>query len=362
MFFRSTIFVWPLVISAVLVAPVDAQPPAPPAPNRVVLLRNGSYLAGAVRREEGGCRVSFPKGGEIFLPNDQIDLIARNLEHGYQIKRAALESGLAPEQIELAEWCLRHQLLPQSAHHLLRAMSLDREHPRIAGLEHRLRLAAEQQALAAKNQPPEALADRQVPEERQNDSVNSTVGELPPEALERFAATVQPVLLNRCSSAGCHGRTADNPFRLLRPTPGTRISRNATLQNMRAAAEMVDRESPQRSPLLTVPSGPHGPLRHGLFAPHEQGQLERLAQWADLVAAGRGGYGTAVVRSPNQQLLQRLHHDPFPNPGQGPAPDHGGFPRAGLRQESPLPEQPTGVDPFDPAEFNRRRGQPIGQD
>jgi hypothetical protein len=324
-------------------------------PGQVVLLRNGSYLEGVVHREEAGCRVFFRGGGEIFLPNEQIDLVARDLEHGYQLKRAALDGGLAPEHIDLAEWCLRHGLLPHAAKHILRATSLDPEHPKIAALEHRLRLVAEQRALAANGETPDDLAKKQIPENSEESPANSISQDLPPAALERFAATVQPVLLNRCSSAGCHGRTADSKFRLLRPARGRPISRNATLQNMHAAIEMLDREFPRKSPLLTAPSGPHGPLQHGLFAPHERVQLERLAEWADLVASARGTRNAAAIESGNQQLLQRLPNDPFPGASPPPGPRIANLPSPVKGQESAPAEGAGGTDPFDPALFNRQQ-------
>lgn len=346
-----------LVLATSVAVVAAAEPPSARSPSQVVLLRNGSYLEGTVRREDGGCRVFFRGGGEILVPNEQIDLIARDLEHGYQLKRAALDGGLAPEHIGLAEWCLRHQLLPHAARHILQAISLDPEHPKIADLEHRLRLVAEQTALAAKRKDSKDVAKKQIPENSGKPSAASTRTDLHPQALERFAATVQPVLLNRCSSAGCHGRTSESEFRLLRPSQGVRISRNATIRNMHAALDMLDRDFPRKSPLLTAPAGPHGPLQHGLFAPHERVQLDRLAQWADLVASGRNAGNATAIKSHNQQLLQRLPSDPFPGQYVPPGPRLGSPPPSVNRQESATVEGDTGTDPFDPAMFNRQQNR-----
>jgi hypothetical protein len=386
MFFRLNILPCIAVLAVVPSAARGAEPSPTAPPSQVVVLRNGNYLEGSVRPENGGYRLSMLGGGEIFLPRDEVDFVARDLEHGYCLKCAATSDESVREQIALAEWCLRHRLLSHAADHLLRAMCLDPVHPKIALVEHRLRLAAEQRALSSRSESPQAVASKAKPAECCTAETGPMLAELPAATVPLFAATVQPVLLNRCASAACHGSAAANQFRLTRPTRGERISRRMTMRNLGAAIGMLDRESPRRSPLLTIPSGPHGPLKHGLFAPHEREQFERLATWADLLASGSRSHAAAAVPA-GQHLLQRLPDCPSPHQWPATGKTRDGFSTPGnpfddlsppdgpvrgmtqensrnprsvseLRSETEMGNRRTGQvdgkDPFDPAPFNQR--------
>jgi hypothetical protein len=218
--------------------------------------------------------------------------------------------------------------------------------------------------------------------------------ELPPGSLELFTTTVQPVLLNRCSTASCHGSKSPSNFRLHRPGMGENMSRRVTLHNLHAAMAQVDRQAPTRSPLLTAPAGPHAEMKSAVFAAHEARQLERLATWVEQVTGGAQVLQTAFEQPTGQALMQRLPNsswsanpfDPFGNQanpldrqvvpsaaqqtGDGPAP--GPFPTSAATGAQTLPSPNSNDvnsspvngqqvapgasqrDPFDPAAFNQR--------
>jgi hypothetical protein len=302
-----------------------------------------------------------------------VQFVAADLEHAYRMKRATMRDNLAGDQIRLTKWCMRHRMLSHAARHLLHTMTLDPEHPEITGLEHRLRLSVEQQARNESGDPRRKATGETAAEETVAINLHP-LSDVPAGTLEAFTQTVQPVLLNRCASAGCHGANSPSSFRLRRPAWGKTISRDTTLHNLRAAMALLDRESPRHSPLLTAPAGPHGPLDHGLFAPHEQGQLARLAHWADLAAVdGQVVQASALEQGPLLQQLPGAHatHRAPPaggrqiapssaaDPSHGPAGRHGPPRRLDTSGAAPLsaqdaPPHPAAGDPCDPAEFNRR--------
>ncbi len=355
-------------------------------------MRNGNHLEGAVREQKTGYWVTLAGGGEIFLPNDKVELVAKSLEHVYHLKQAAARKGVVRDQLDMAEWCLRNRLLPYAADHLLTAMTLTPDHARIPVLQHRLRMAAEQQATDHER---EQIATAPIASESPEPATAKSAfepGDLRPGTLELFTSFVQPVLLNRCSAAACHGATSPCEFRLQRPGAGTCISRKITLHNLQAALALIDQDSPHNSPLLITPIGPHADLPQGLFASHEVGQLKRLAMWVQ-VATGRQGIQTAAyVEQPDQHLMQRLPGPGKASPGfggrnfpaNGPPADgamspyrQGNGPSAAdedsgeprrlntidsrpIRGEHSAPDA-VRQDPFDPALFNRRHHPSVSE-
>ena len=76
---------------------------------------------------------------------------------------------------------------------------------------------------------------------------------------------------------------SESEFRLVRPSWGKTLTRRFTQRNLHASLMQIDRESPESSPLLTAPSGPHGNLASALFSDREKQQLELLANWVQQV-------------------------------------------------------------------------------
>lgn len=375
---------------AVRGGPLSAESP----PTQVLVLRNGNYLEGVVHTQERGYRLELKQGCEIFVRSSDVAFLARNLQDAYRYKASKIRGGVAREQIELTEWCLQNRLLPQAAHHLLEALSVDPQNPRIARLQHRLRIAAELEDAAqpTHQQPAEpgllaaetvAATDHTSPPSQ---PAVPALEDLPPGALEMFSESVQPVLLNRCATAACHGDKSPSDFRIRRPTWGGLVTRHITMQNMRAAAAQVDVATPRSSRLLTAPAGPHGPLEHGMFAPRELGQYERLVRWAEFAARRPGVRPAALGEPADQQLMQHLpgRRSTLPATGTGqpsagstfrnqnsppsaaPEPQRqesrpGKFPEPAKLNSGrvfPLQDQPaavnaTATDPFDPEAFNR---------
>ena len=91
-----------------------------------------------------------------------------------------------------------------------RLARLDAHHPRIVLVERQLKLAQDQPAhndhkSAASNGPTSEDLDR-------------LMHGMPPGTLEIFANTIQPLLLNTCTSGGCHGPQSDNHLRFAHAT------------------------------------------------------------------------------------------------------------------------------------------------
>ena len=112
---------------------------------------------------------------------------------------------------------------------------------------------------------------------------------MPPGAVETFAQVVQPLLMNHCTSSGCHGPQSETRFRLMRTPVNQPAGRRLTQRNLQAVLEYVDYNAPSSSRLLTVVSGPHGPVRAGTFSDRQAGQYKRIADWVNLVTRQPAG-------------------------------------------------------------------------
>ncbi len=110
---------------------------------------------------------------------------------------------------------------------------------------------------------------------------------LPDGCVEAFTTSIQPMLMNHCSTAGCHGPQSPTPLKLLRISAGRAPSRRAT-QRKRTwccpALRSIAKRSPDDSLLLTIPTRPHGNVKSAIFSTRETNQYRQLVAWAYQVA------------------------------------------------------------------------------
>jgi len=117
-----------------------------------------------------------------------------------------------------------------------------------------------------------------VPEARSLSGIN-------PVAAQQFVRTIQPIFMNKCSNATCHGSQAKNDFRLIRIRRGRGSHRVYVERNLAATLKFVDLKHPDKSPLLMKPQGSHGrtgrAVFYGVFA---EKQINSIRDWVRLVA------------------------------------------------------------------------------
>jgi len=244
---------------------------------RTVILRNGQILEGQVSQIEEVLGVDLGDG-QIRLKKSEVELVCDDLDDGYRRKRAAIRAGNVHQHLELAQWCLRHGLLGPAAVELADAMAADPTHPMLGAVQHRLKMAL---------QPPQPNGDALPRQGPTNEELDRMVQGLPRGTIESFTQTVQPVLMNRCASGGCHGPQSDSNLKIWRVTANKQPTRRVTQRNLYAIMQYVDRENPMESPLLKSLSGPHGGTKGGVMAQHEIGQIKRLVDWTNQVAQRR---------------------------------------------------------------------------
>jgi hypothetical protein len=108
---------------------------------------------------------------------------------------------------------------------------------------------------------------------------------LPDGALELFARKVQPILVNSCTTSGCHQSGGRQSFQLDRAVLRGENSRRSTMHNLEATLALIDRHQLDKSPLLTIPHQRHGGMTAPIFGPRLEPAFKNLASWVDLVTS-----------------------------------------------------------------------------
>lgn len=339
--------------------PLAAAEPVLTPQQGLLLLRNGNVMQGAVTRAGDYYIVIFGDGGEARLAAADVETLCVDLEDAYRYRAATLVGRGAAPHLDLALWCLRHDLVHQAGEQLLAAMRREPTHRGIAAVERKIKLALERPKSPPVRQanPSQAASAEQI---------ERAMSSLPPGTVERFAASVQPILLNRCAAGGCHGGSARSDFRLLRPPGGLSPSKRFTERNLYAVLAYLDKENFEQSPLLTVPQSQHGSTLAAVFDKRTRHQLDELTAWTRLALAVPARAPVAKVISPPALLSQQQSGVKLVSAEEDLAPEQ---PRATASTEkgTPQPFQPsqdaaplpkdgsfTPRDPFDPEIFNRK--------
>jgi hypothetical protein len=249
----------------------------------VVVLNDGGVLTGRVSRIEDGYMIR--RGGtEIQVPAANVLVACRSLEEAYEVRRRQVAGPAADSHLALAAWCLRYGLQRQAARELVVARGLEPGHPRLALLQRRLAATK----LSAAETPTPPAADESVA------AAAGDAGEVPAlpatedvsgAAVERFTRKVQPILVNNCTTSGCHHRGGRQQFQLDRALLHGLSNRRTTMHNLSAALALVNREQPQLSPLLTIPRQAHGGMRAPIFGPRQAAVFNYLVDWVALITS-----------------------------------------------------------------------------
>jgi len=247
----------------------------------VILLANGEVLQGKVSRAGDHYFVWVP-GGEIRLPVKRVQRLCDTLDDAY-VYLSQSGPGSVEGHLELTTWCLRHNLFGYAANELRAAMTLEPSDPRVAVLARRLKLARERAAVESADNIP--VATKKTDDSVDERETESTPMQLPEGAVAAFTSKLQPLLINKCAGAGCHGSPTESTFRLSRMLGGRKPTRRQTVQNLVEVLRWINMEQPGNSPLLQKPLQPsHGGMAEPIFTDADRSQYKRLVEFVNLAA------------------------------------------------------------------------------
>lgn len=348
---------------------------ADPAPDRgVLVLRSGKLVRGRITHSAAGFEVDVTNG-RMMVPYSLVRFQAASEADAYRRLRDAVERPSPNYRMALAQWCITNGLYEYALKELDAVLKANPEH----NAARRMRTRIEAMLSPDTDKPKKKLS---IFERLAAPDVTALAG-LSPDVSRQFVSRVQPILVNGCALAGCHGPRSKNGFQLMRVhlTAGSR--RGSSERNLAATLRYVDLRNSARSPLLTRPLGRHGRRGKPVFRGRAGAkQLAELRNWVRRVVddSFKDDPGRAPARS-------RVTDDAARAAASGGS--RAGGSRAGFGVRSPLPSYqatpamkaarsrirnrrvrdpirpatrsstPSG-DPFDPAEFNRRTAPSTG--
>jgi hypothetical protein len=252
-------------------------------------MRDGGVLIGCVR-QDGDRFVVTRAGGELQVAASSVMLTAPSLTDAYQLQRDQISVPTAIAHLRLAQWCLRNELWQPARQELDAARQLEPANSALALLERRLARATSRDGGAGGTNS--SLA--KTPATSEPAETAPLPIDVSHEVVERFTRRVQPVLVNNCTTSGCHQPGGQQSFQLDRALLRGLANRRSTMRNLAATLTLVDREQPEESPLLTVPRQAHGGMENPIFGPRQQHAYKHLVEWVALVAPE-----TAIDGSPS---------------------------------------------------------------
>jgi hypothetical protein len=310
----------------------------------LLLLKNGRTLGGKISRS-GDFYIVASAESEIQIRVHEAEAVCRDNDDVYLRKAARINPRSADDRLELAQWCIDVGLYGHAARELTEAYRIDDLHPKIPILERRLRAAMTEVK-------PTAPVVAQAVVKQDEAALAQVAKSISPDSLLEFTTRVQPLLVNYCATAGCHGPRPTSDFQLHRVYLHETRDARLLQANLAAVLERVDRKQPQQSKLLTAPISAHGGAKKPIFHAHNAEHYRQLVAWATRVATESTettARTASTVENANGNLLQRMPLNPplvaTPSVEEKPA--------------TPPPAAPsaTVVDPFDPEAFNRRSQQ-----
>ncbi|MDG1895902.1 MAG: hypothetical protein P8J37_13430 [Fuerstiella sp.] len=251
----------------------------------LLVLNSGRVVSGQLTPRTGGYDVQLP-AGRMFVGSQQVRLQAHSMDDAYRRMRSSLNEHTPNTHMELAKWCLANKMSTQARSEVLDALHLD---PNRDDAKRMLEaLMREQHRASTGTDPRQTIQNGHrsynsvtlvhpsiMPERR-------SLGGLPKSLAKTFSQTVQPIVVNKCGNARCHG-VGQNTFTVF-PINGGSTSRIAE-QNLAAMLNQIDLENPSQSPLLQATKGNHGNSRRMVFAGQTGGrQAATLRTWVTDVA------------------------------------------------------------------------------
>lgn len=256
------------------------------APQRIIVLRNGRVISGDLEDRPGGYLVNNSVGS-VVIPFTHVRLTAQDLPEAYRKLKESITEPTASAHVSLGQWCYDNRLYTSAREQVKAALLLEPERKEARTLLKQIeRVTAGDAFDATLPAPPRKMRDGFMT------SPTQSLSGLPPSVTQEFVRKIQPLLMNKCGNARCHGAAGSSDFRLTRVWHGMSGYRTLTGQNLAAVLRMIDPQQPRTSPLLVIPHGEHGRKGPVWSGPRADEQLAELRAWVIRVANERSPIST----------------------------------------------------------------------
>jgi len=246
---------------------------------RILVLKNGGVMRGRIRTVATGYLVAAPNG-YVVMPFEKVHFDADSVEDAWLTMRLKRENPTVASHLTYARWCLSQKLMKGAVRELREALDLDPSNETARLMLRRVDDEMKRQA-AEKSGQTRAFVSVEAP--RQPDEARSLAG-MSPDTAQRFVSQIQPLLLNRCGNARCHGSASTKREFKLEHIRGSGNQRRRIERNLGAVARRIDLARPSQSELLKGGFEVHG--GQTVFVGRAGArQLKTLRDWVSTAAA-----------------------------------------------------------------------------
>ena len=277
---------------------VDEPPSETRPPTMLLVLVDGQVISGHVTPRPDGYDIQV-SAGRMFINSDRVRFAAASLPDAYDRMRSSLPEFTPANHLELARWCLGNKLHTQARREVLDALHLDPNRDDAKRMLRALERVGEQSQPAITGSglteyPSQAEIQRPAIETRSLAGLNRSVA-------HTFVRDIQPLLMNKCATSGCHGLGAKSQFQLVSTHRGSTPA--IAERNLAAVLKQLDFSNPPTSPLLKIGEQAHGNMASSAFSGRSGAmQFSVLQNWvrqashdiapdamAEAAEQGRGG-------------------------------------------------------------------------
>jgi hypothetical protein len=223
------------------------------APPTLLVLLDGTVIYGRITEVAGGYQIDDSKIQQV-LPYEYVRLAAGSLDEAYIKQRDALQKPNAGDHLQLARWCHSNKLYAQATEQLAAALKLEPTRSEARALLQQVAEASPEQLGGVAGGDPAGTAG------------DTTAVGVAQNTQAEFVRRIQPILVNRCGNASCHGAAARNELKLAYVRSSHRQQRLETENNLQSVLRQIDRRRPDNSPLLSVPLDAGSRKHRNLFS------------------------------------------------------------------------------------------------
>ena len=315
-----------LVITLLFLAPLlHAQEGTP----GFYLLRTGSIVEGTAALD-GRHYIVQTQFGTMNVPIQSVAFVGKSRLDVYQYVRSGIDPASFNALVRFAEWCISNGFVEEGIAEYQRAGQVAPNAVFAGIVQQRLDTLRQMDTIDATQELP--ISQRDIPA---GPSAEIPVSR---QTFESFVRQVQPILVNRCIAADCHGPHSERQFKL--GIPQERMGSTAR-RNLQAVLPYIDRDYPMESPILWALVTPHGGARAALTT--ESSLYVQAAQWVQQISG----------ELPSERRTERTSSaDPI-RVAELPEQFRRAIPQTERLEPSERVQQRV-FDPLDPDAFNER--------
>ncbi|MFN9720640.1 MAG: hypothetical protein ACK58L_18225 [Planctomycetota bacterium] len=269
----------PMVNAQEKVRPTGERVTRPSVPGiSVLVLVDYDVVRGRCTPRPDGYDVEV-KSGRLFIESGRVRIVAKDMDDAYlQIRKSQVNT--TPEgHMQMARWCLMNGLKEFAELEVLDALRGD---PNRTDAKRLLATLRQQDGEASSVST--GLTEYSTPKRLPVDLESRSLAGLSRPISKEFTARVQPILMNKCATSGCHGVNPVSEFQLSSTARGS--SPVIAERNLAAVLNQVDLTRPSSSPLLLVLEKTHGGQGSTMFRGRAGSiQMKVLRDWVQSAAA-----------------------------------------------------------------------------